>query len=306
MFSSRRQQQQGTASPQSVSFRSCPVVFPATFADSPVAVALHNRDYPSKVGRMNALLPLYYQIKQTIKGWIVNKEFKPGDKIPSENELAKRFKVNRLTVRQALSQLIQEGFLISKRGQGTFVVDNEDLYENLDLEFTGFIDDLFYQITKTKTMSVEIRKVTVNALIKEKLRLDDSEESVIQIKRVRYKNSNSFAYTVNYLPLDIGTKITEEDLKKKPLLQIIEEDLNIQFTEAFQTIEASFADKEVSERLRVAQGSPILYVERVMYTGKHKPVEFVQTSYRGDLYKYIVRLKTVRRKHDSIWIHDYK
>ena len=255
---------------------------------------------------MNALLPLYYQIKQTIKGWIVNKEFKPGDKIPSENELAKRFKVNRLTVRQALSQLIQEGFLISKRGQGTFVVDNEDLYENLDLEFTGFIDDLFYQITKTKTMSVEIRKVTVNALVKEKLRLDDREESVIQIKRVRYKNSNSFAYTVNYLPLDIGTKITEEDLKKKPLLQIIEEDLNIQFTEAFQTIEASFADKEVSERLRVAQGSPILYVERVMYTGKHKPVEFVQTSYRGDLYKYIVRLKTVRRKHDSIWIHDYK
>lgn len=255
---------------------------------------------------MNALLPLYYQIKQTIKGWIVNKEFKPGDKIPSENELAKRFKVNRLTVRQALSQLIQEGFLISKRGQGTFVVDNESLYENLDLEFTGFIDDLFYQTTKTKTMSVEISKVKVNAWVKEKLRLDDTEESVIQIKRVRYKNDNSFAYTINYLPLEIGNKITEKELKKKPLLQIIEQDLNIQFSEAFQTIEASFADKEVSERLRIVQGSPILYVERVMYTGNHKPVEFVQTSYRGDLYKYIVRLKTVKRKHDSIWVHDYQ
>ena len=255
---------------------------------------------------MNALLPLYYQIQQTIKGWIINKEFRPGDKIPSENELAKRFKVNRLTVRQALSQLVQEGFLISKRGQGTFVIDNEKLYENLDLEFSGFIDDLFYQITTTKTMTVEIKKVDLTTLVKEKLKLEEKEDSVIQIKRVRYKKGNSFAYTINYLPLEIGNKITEKELKKKPLLQIIEQDLNIQFTEAFQTIEASFADKDVSERLGVAQGSPILYVERVMYTDNRKPVEFVQTSYRGDLYKYIVRLKTVKRKHDSIWVHDYQ
>ena len=70
---------------------------------------------------MSSLLPVYYQIKQSIKNWIVNREFELGEKIPSENELADKFSVSRLTVRQAISQLTQEGFLISKRGEGTFV-----------------------------------------------------------------------------------------------------------------------------------------------------------------------------------------
>jgi GntR family transcriptional regulator len=98
--------------------------------------------------------------------------------------------------------------------------------------------------------------------------------------------------------------MTEKDLLRKPLLQIMEEDLGIQFTEAFQTIEASFADQEVSEQLGIVSGSPILLVERIMYTQKRKPVEVVQSSYRGDLYKYIVRLKKIKRKKGSIWIHD--
>src|SRR4030043_738737 len=101
---------------------------------------------------MTTVLPIYYQIKQTIKGWIVNKEFGPGNKIPSENELADRFNVSRLTVRQAISQLIQEGFLNSRRGEGTFVTNNEDLINSFSLETTGFMDELFStQLSKGTT-----------------------------------------------------------------------------------------------------------------------------------------------------------
>lgn len=252
---------------------------------------------------MSALLPAYYQIKQTIKNWILNKEFNPGEKIPSENELGEKFNVSRLTVRQAISQLVQEGFLISKRGEGTFVTPNEHLIGSFSLEFTGFMDDLFYQISKCKTKSVKINRIPVPKVIKEKLELSNSGEEVIQIKRVRFLNDKPFNYTINYLPFDIGRRITEKELFRKPLLQIMEQDLGIQFTEAFQTIEASFADQEVSEQLGIVSGSPILLVERIMYTKKRKPVEVVQSSYRGDLYKYIVRLKNIKRKNGSIWIH---
>ena len=251
---------------------------------------------------MSALLPVYYQIKQTIKNWILNKEFNPGGKIPSENELAEKFRVSRLTVRQAISQLVQEGFLISKRGEGTFVTNNENLISSFSLEFTGFMDDLFYQISKSKTKSVKIAKMTAPRLVKEKLELE-GEPGVVQIKRVRFLEDKAFAYTINYLPLEIGKKINEKDLYKKALLQILEQDLGIQFTEALQTIEASFADKEVAEQLGITSGSPILFVERIMYTKKRKPVELVRSSYRGDLYKYIVRLKNVKRKNGSLWIH---
>jgi GntR family transcriptional regulator len=252
---------------------------------------------------LSALLPAYYQIKQTIKNWILNKEFNPGEKIPSENELGEKFNVSRLTVRQAISQLVQEGFLISKRGEGTFVTHNEHLIGSFSLEFTGFMDDLFYQISKCKTKSVKINRIPVPKVIKEKLELSTSGEEVIQIKRVRFLNDKPFNYTINYLPFDIGKRITEKELFRKPLLQIMEQDLGIQFTEAFQTIEASFADQEVSEQLGIVSGSPILLVERIMYTKKRKPVEVVQSSYRGDLYKYIVRLKNIKRKNGSIWIH---
>jgi GntR family transcriptional regulator len=160
--------------------------------------------------------------------------------------------------------LIQEGFLISKRGEGTFVTKNENLINSFNLEFSGFMDDLFYQVQKSKTKSVKIAKMVAPKLIKEKLELKVDAE-VVQIKRVRFKENNSFAYTINYLPIEIGTKIIKGQLYEKPLLRILEQDLGIQFTEAFQTIEASFADQEVSEALGIASGAPVLFVERIMY-----------------------------------------
>jgi len=250
---------------------------------------------------MTTLLPVYYQIKQIIKGWILSREFNPGDKIHSENELAKKFKVSRLTIRQAIAQLVQEGFLISKRGGGTFVTQNDMLIARFSLEFTGFMDDLFYQISKSKTKSVQIQQVLASKWIKEKLELPDQQKEVIQIKRVRFLDDQSFAFTVNYLPLQIGKRLHAKDLYRKSLMYILEQNFGIKFTEAFQTIQASFADQEVSEQLEIASGSPVLFVERIMYTNNAKPVELVQSSYRGDLYKYIVRLKNRKRKGRSTW-----
>ena len=253
---------------------------------------------------MNPALPIYYQIKETIKGWIINKEFNLGEKIPTENELAEKFNVSRLTVRQAISQLIQEGFLRSKRGEGTFVTDNENLLNSLGIEFSGVMDDLFfYQISKIKIESAKIGRIPAPKLIKEKLELDNEEKEVVQVKRVRLLRGKLFTFTVNYFPLEIGARIKEKHLYQKPLIRILAEDLGIQFTEAVQTIEASFADQEVSEKLGVPSGSPILFVERIMYAKKHKPVEVFQSFYRGDLYKIIVRFKNIKRKDKNKWVY---
>ena len=249
------------------------------------------------------ILPIYYQIKQTIKNWIIDGEFNPGERLPSENALAEKFNVSRLTVRQATVQLVQEGLLISKRGEGTFVTDDHHLIDSFGLEFSGFMDPLLYQVSKSKTKSVEIVRIPVTKVLKEKLELENTEEEVIQLRRVRLLDKNVFCYTVNFLPLEIGTKLVKKDLYEKPLLQILELDLGIHFTEAFQTIQASFADTNVAEQLGIATGSPILFVERIMYTRHRKPVELVQTSYRGDQYKYIVRLKNVRKRNENIWVH---
>jgi GntR family transcriptional regulator len=107
---------------------------------------------------------------------------------------------------------------------------------------------------------------------------------------------------MNYLPIEIGARINERDLYRRRLLEILERDLRVEFTEAVQTIEASFADQEVAEKLEVTSGSPILFVEKIMYTKQHKPVELFQSWYRGDLYKFIVRFKRVKGKKGSTWV----
>jgi len=253
---------------------------------------------------MTAVLPIYYQIKQTIKGWIVNKEFGPGNKIPSENELADRFNVSRLTVRQAISQLTQEGFLNSRRGEGTFVTSNEDLINSFSLETTGFMDELFStQLSKVTTKWATLSKMVAPKPVKEKLQLEMGDEEVVQIKRVRLLRGRPFTYTINYLPVEIGARVNEKDLYRRRLLEILERDLKVEFTEAVQTIEASFADQEVAEKLEVASGSPILFVEKIMYSKQHKPIELFQSSYRGDLFKFIVRFNKVKRRSGSQWIH---
>jgi len=256
------------------------------------------------VDRVETVIPIYYQIKRAIKGWIVNKEIDPGEKIPSENELAAKFNVTRLTVRQAISQLNQEGFLNKRKGKGTFVTNNENLINSFSLEFFGLMDDLFSeQISKVKIKSVTMNRLVPSKLIKEKLKLNSEEKEVLQIKRARFLRDKPLTYNINYLPMEIGVKMNEKDLYERPLLQILEKDFGIEFTEAIQTIEASFADQEVAENLRIASGSPILFVERVMYTRNHKPVELFQSSNLGDQYKFIVRFKNVKESGKSQWIH---
>lgn len=249
---------------------------------------------------MNSVLPIYFQVKQTIRSWLINKEFSSGEKIPSEMELVRRFRASRLTIRQALSQLVQEGFLVSRRGEGTYVSANEKLINSFNAEFRGFLDDIIPRGVRLETKSVAMKCMTAPKLVMEKLELESGKLEVVQIKRVRFLRGKHFAYAVNYLPAEIGSKIADKQLYRRPLMQILEQDLGIRLTDAVQTIEASFADQEVAGKLAVASGSPILHVEKIMYAQKHKPIELFMCSYRGDLCKFIVRFKNVR----SRWVHD--
>lgn len=245
-------------------------------------------------------LPIYQQIRNKIQDWIVSKEYGLGDQIPSETELGKYFNVTRMTVRQAIALLIQEGLLNRKRGSGTFVTTDPALISRFSLDFTGFMDELFYQVSKSKTVSAHIEVIKTPNIVKEKLKTE--EEEVVKIERVRTFNGQIFAFTINYLPKNIGLRIDEKMLYEKALLKILEMDIGIEFDEAFQTIQASFSDQYISEKLETPSGSPILFVERIMYDKKKKPFELVQTSYRGDLYKYVVRLKLDNVDKNKRWV----
>lgn len=156
---------------------------------------------------MTPTIPVYYQIKETIKNWIINRDYKPGEKIPSENELATQFKVNRLTVRQATSKLAQEGFLISRRGEGTFVTHDQGLIDSLSFEFSGFMDEFFRQVSKSQIETVGTGEELASESLREKLGLKGKDQSVMRINRLQSLQERPFVYHINYFPLEIGQEI---------------------------------------------------------------------------------------------------
>ena len=231
--------------------------------------------------------PIYYLIKNVIKKRILDNTYPIGTKIPGEMELSKEFGVHRLTARHGLTLLVQEGYLERFRKRGTFV--SKQVKEFVGFEFRGFFSDLFDQVTKFKAKKVEILKQHPPEVVADFFQIDPKKDKVTVIKRVRFLGESPAAFTVSYLPLDIGNRLSKKDIYRMSLLKIFREKLNIPLGEAFQTIELAVAEKYIAEALKIPFGAQILLIQRTFFTKGGRPFDFVQSFYRGDKFRFYVR-----------------
>jgi GntR family transcriptional regulator len=250
----------------------------------------------------NRVVPLYHQIQQLIRHRVAKNHYAPGSQIPSEHELCRELKVSRITVREALKELVREGMLLKVQGKGTFV--SPDAAMPLPpIKYTGALEDIYERVLKLDVVDVEISRVPVPPSLRQLLGLPSYETEVTCIKRLRNINGEPFSYTVNYLPVSIGDRIRREDLFTAPLMAILEGEINIPIRRADETVEAAPADPEVSSRLRIPVLYPVMHVTRTMYTEGDKPFELVETFYRADKYKYSVSLTRIQREGKWTWSH---
>jgi GntR family transcriptional regulator len=184
-------------------------------------------------------IPLYYQIETILRRKILSGELQPLTSIPTEDALAREFDVSRITIRQALGLLEKDGLVIRQRGKGTFVSEGVKAYESAKL--TGSMEDLILMGVQTSTKILDFSWSEPPQSVKERLGLGE-EPRVLRIEKIRLVEQSPFSYVVNYLPQKIGQKIKAEDLVAKPLLMVLEENLDIRTDEAYQTIEATIAD----------------------------------------------------------------
>ncbi len=243
-------------------------------------------------------IPLYYQIETILRKKILSGELPPLSLLPSEEALAEEYGVSRITVRQALTLLEQDGLLLRHRGKGTFVSEKARSVQPQKL--TGFIEDLIMMGVKTKTKVLELGLIEAPENIRVQLKLDPSSQ-VFQVKKIREVDKSPFSYVLNYFPPDIGKGIRKDDLIAKPALTILEEDLGIKVSGAIQTIEATVADAEVATLLGARVGEPLLKAERAVFDMSKRPVEYVSVLYRSDKYYFTVELKRRRSKHFVGW-----
>ena len=224
----------------------------------------------------------------------------PGEQVPTERELCETYQVSSITARQAVLNLVAERLLNRMPGKGTFVT--EDMANIKTLQFSGRVNDLITDGLKTQEVKVlSIRRIKPPKKVSKFLGINEDAE-VMQVRRTRNANHSPVSYIINYLPLETGMKIKEDDLQKYPMLQILRDKIGIPLSGAIQYIEAIIADYDVASALSVSMTSPILYIETLVFEKVKKPVEFVQTFIRPDRYKYSVKLSMKRGPKNEVLV----
>ncbi len=231
-------------------------------------------------------LPLYVQIKESLRQRIVGGEFVAHQRLPSEAALMQSFGVSRITVRQALRDLHKDGLVFSSQGKGTFVSMPKAVQDVHRLEGFGEAMERQGYATFARVICTQERQPPEE--VRNALQLAENEE-VVEVKRVRYLNNKPVSVDMSYFPLTIGRRLFGRDLSGD-IFPLLENQLGIALGAADIVLEAAPASREIAQLLDMRAGDSIMRVQRLTHDPKGNPIDFEYLSYRGDAYQYRFRI----------------
>jgi GntR family transcriptional regulator len=231
-----------------------------------------------------AFSPLYQQIKALLLQSLDRGEWKPGESIPSELELAARFQVSQGTVRKAIDELAADNLLIRRQGKGTFVATHHEA--RVRYRFLRLAPDDGHQPVTGSTI-IDCRRIKAPADIARLLDLR-SGETVVNIRRLLTFDQIPTILDDIWLPGSAFRGLTAESLSRYrgPLYGLFETEFGVSMVRADEKIRAIVARDEQAGMLQVPPGSALLQVERVSYTYGDRPMEVRRGVYLTDRFHY--------------------
>ncbi len=238
----------------------------------------------SASGTSPTFSPLYQQIKALITQSLQSGEWKPGELIPSEVELANRFKVSQGTVRKAIDELSAENLVVRRQGKGTFVATHHEA--RAQFRFLRLMPDAG-EAHYPENKIIEVKRLRAPAEVARQLDVK-SGDSVIFIKRVQSFDGAPTILEELWLPGMIFKGLTAERLVeyKGPMYGLFETEFGTHMIHAAEKLRAVPAEPEAATLLGVAVGTPLLSVERVSFTYGNKPVEVRRGLYLTNSHHY--------------------
>jgi GntR family transcriptional regulator len=221
--------------------------------------------------------PLYRQIKDLMVRSLENREWGPGDAIPSEADLAVRFNVSQGTVRKAIDEMAAEHMLVRRQGKGTFVATHND--PRSFFRFLRLIPD-DGTVAQTRSRPIECWRAKAGGDVARMLELEVGA-AVMVIQRVLYFNAEPVVADEIYLPAELFGDLNIDILQahEGSLYSLFEERYGVRMIRADERIRAVSADRLSADLLGVSEGVPLLSVERVAFTYGDKPVEWRRGLY---------------------------
>ncbi len=232
-------------------------------------------------------VPIYVQIRETLRGEITGGALKRGEKLPPEHELAGKFGVSRMTIRESIEDLVDEGLLYRRHGVGTFVAFPHLQRDHTRL--TSFFDKAEDEGIEVRARLLNLEVVPAKARVAEALDIP-AGSPVIRVETLRYANNVPITVHDAHMPRALFASIASENLEVQHLWTLFEK-CGYRVKRAVQRLEAREADKRVANLMKIKQGAPILFKERTVYAEDGTPVEFTYCYNRGDIYSLTVALE---------------
>jgi len=233
-------------------------------------------------------IPLYYQLKLRVQGMIDTGMLQVGDMLPPENELCAHLSVSRATVRQALSELVSEGWLTRQKGKGTFISRPK-----IDVRFLqkleSFNDQMRQKGLTPSTKVLSLCKAPGARRINEKLLLEP-DEPLISLMRLRFGDGEPVVSVDTCIPYTLFPAMLEQDFERGSLYERLEFLYKARICRVHREIEAANANRREADLLQIESGSAICLVKTIGYTVTDQPVEYSVARYRGDRNKFSIDL----------------
>jgi GntR family transcriptional regulator len=237
----------------------------------------------------NSPIPIYHQLEEGIKQLIESGQLKPGDGLPSEREYSDKYGVSRMTVRQAIINLVNDRYLYRVKGKGTFVT--EPKFEQNLQGLTSFTEDMKARGMKASSKLVNFEIIPADKNLANNLNIQE-HGPVYEIKRIRLAEGIPMALERTYISANLVQGLTAT-IAQDSLYKYIEETLSMKIAGGQQVIEATIANKEEVKLLEIPEHSPVMIMERTSTLADNRIFEVVKSTYRADRYKFMIDLKRV-------------
>jgi GntR family transcriptional regulator len=234
--------------------------------------------------------PLHVVITEKLRHQIVNGDYQPGEQLPSEHQLMATFGLSRITVRRAITNLVNQGLVSSHQGKGVFVTERRKVTYALSSPLVFLEQDLARQGIKFAIQNLVFKKVSAPEPIQTALHLSPDEPTAYLQKKIFLMDDVPGAVDITYILPHLG-KAFAKDLKRKMTFPTLEQrGIAIAHIEAI--LECTHTDYEISTYLDVPLGHPLIVYRYTAYTTDSQPIVQGETISRADRFCYSI---TIRR-----------
>lgn len=228
-------------------------------------------------------IPLHATISQALRRQIEAGEYRPGDKLPSEHQLMEIFHVSRITARQAVANLVNQGLAISYQGKGVFVTPQKKVTYSLSTPMVFLEEDMARQGVAFYFENLTYKQVKASNEVQGQLQLPPGDRVYLQKKLFRM-DGVAGAIDISYLIIDLGRQLAT--LLKRQMTFPTLEAQGIVIEKIDSIIESTHADYETSDRLEVPLGYPLIVYRYTAYTAPDRPILYGETISRADRFCY--------------------